>query len=244
MASLSGGDHSRTLTTVTEGKSDGPALPYDVRTPARPRSRMVGEQWVFRYAMCRCSPAFRKRTHLGEGGMRRQTRNGRQPQRAPTRLPNDDHSVQRMWRGESLKRRQFGGLLLGVIVAPCITAAQQTAKVLRVGVLAPGPLRPIASFKQRLRELGWIEGSNIRFEDRWGEEDDTRYAALAAELAALPVDVILSWSTPAVVAAKRATAVIPIVIGAVADPVAIGAVASLARPGGNITGFSTQNFEL
>jgi putative ABC transport system substrate-binding protein len=149
-----------------------------------------------------------------------------------------------MWRGGSLKRRQFGGLLLAVIVAPCITAAQQTAKVLRVGVLAPGPLRPIASFKQHLRELGWIEGSNIRFEDRWGEEDDTRYAALASELAALPVDVILTWSTPAVLAAKRATTAIPILIGAVADPVAIGAVASLARPGGNITGFSTQNFEL
>jgi hypothetical protein len=75
-----------------------------------------------------------------------------------------------MWRGGSLKRRQFGGLLLWVIVAPCITAAQQTAKVLRVGVLAPGPLRPIASFKQRLREPGWIEGSNIRFEDRWGKK--------------------------------------------------------------------------
>jgi len=115
-----------------------------------------------------------------------------------------------MWRGGSLKRRQFGGLLLGLIVAPCIAAAEQTAKVLRVGVLAPGPLRPIAKFKQRLRELGWIEGSNIRFEDRWGEEDDTRYAALAAELAALPVDVILTWSTPAVLqqtlaAARRQT---------------------------------------
>jgi len=135
-------------------------------------------------------------------------------------------------------------MLLGVTVAPCVAAAQQTVKVMRIGVLAPGPLRPIASFKQRLRDLGWIEGSNIRFEDRWGEEDDTRYAALAAELSALPVDVILTWSTPAVLAAKRATTTIPIVIGAVADPIGIGAVASLAHPGGNITGFSTQNFEL
>jgi len=123
-------------------------------------------------------------------------------------------------------------------------AAQQAVKVLCVGVLAPGPLRPIASFKQRLRELGWIEGSNICFEDRWAEGDDTRYGPLAAELAALPVEVILTWSTPAVLAAKQATATIPIVMAAVADPVAIGAVSGFAHPGGNITGFSTQNFEL
>jgi putative ABC transport system substrate-binding protein len=117
-------------------------------------------------------------------------------------------------------------------------------KLRRVGVLAPGALRPIASFKERLRELGWIEGRDIRFEDRWAEGDDTRYEALAAELAALPVDAILTWSTPAVLAAKRATIVIPIVIGAVADPVGVGAVSSFAHPGGNLTGFSTQSYEL
>src|SRR5205807_1505596 len=71
-----------------------------------------------------------------------------------------------------------------------------------------------------------------------------RYVALAAELAALPVDLIMTWSTPAVLAAKRATTTIPIVMAAIADPVGVGAVASLARPGGNVTGFSTQNFEL
>ena len=113
-----------------------------------------------------------------------------------------------------------------------------------VGVLAPGPLRPIASFKQRLGELGWIEGRNIRFEDRWAEGDDARYPPLAAELVALPVDAFLTWSTPAVLAAKQATAKIPIVMATVADPVGVGAVASLARPGGNVTGFSSQNFEL
>jgi putative ABC transport system substrate-binding protein len=138
----------------------------------------------------------------------------------------------------------LGAILLAILLAPCAAKAQQKVKVPRVGVLAPSPLRPIASFKHRLRELGWIEGSNIGFEDRWAEEDDTRYAALAAELAALPVDVILTWSTPAVLAAKRATTAIPIVMGAIGDPIGIGAVASLAHPGGNITGFSTQNFEL
>lgn len=143
-----------------------------------------------------------------------------------------------------MRRRNFVAVLLAAPLTCRAATAQQPAKVVRVGILAPGPLRPIASFKERLHELGWIEGTNIRFEGRWGEGDDTRYAALAAELAALPVDVILTWGTPAVLAAKRASTVIPIVMAAIADPVAIGAVSGLARPGGNITGFSTQNFEL
>ena len=146
--------------------------------------------------------------------------------------------------GVGLRRREFAGLLFAATVMPCAAGAQQTAKVLRVGVLAPGPLRPIASFKQRLRELGWVEGQNIRFEDRWAGGDDTRYEEIAAALVALPVDAILTWSTPAVLAAKRATTKIPIVMGAIADPVGVGAVSGLARPGGNITGFSSQNFEL
>jgi len=107
-----------------------------------------------------------------------------------------------------MRRREFTGLLLGAIVAQYPAAAQQPGKVLRIGILAPGPLRPIASFKQHLRDLGWIEGSNIRFEDRWAEGDDTRYAEFAVELATLPVDAILTWSTPSVLAAKRATTVI------------------------------------
>jgi ABC-type uncharacterized transport system substrate-binding protein len=118
----------------------------------------------------------------------------------------------------------------------------QNVKV--IGVLAPGPLRPIASFKRRLDELGWIDRRNIRFEERFGEGDDARYPALAAELAALPADAILTWGTPAVLAAKRASATIPIVMATIADPVGVGAVTSLARPGGNVTGFSSQNYEL
>src|SRR5204862_232566 len=118
------------------------------------------------------------------------------------------------------------------------------ATIKRIGVLAPGPLRPIDSLKRRLRELGWSEGENIRFENRWAEGDDSRYEPLPVELAALPVDAIVTWSTPAVLAARRATTTIPIVMAAVADPIGIGAVASLARPGGNVTGFSSQNFEL
>jgi putative ABC transport system substrate-binding protein len=124
------------------------------------------------------------------------------------------------------------------LVAPAAHAGD-APRAVRVGVLAPGPLRPIESFKRRLAELGWIEGQNIRFEDRWAEDDDTRYAALAAALVALPVDAILTWSTPAALAAKRATTKIPIVMGAIADPVGVGVVAGLAHPGGNITGFSS-----
>jgi putative tryptophan/tyrosine transport system substrate-binding protein len=134
------------------------------------------------------------------------------------------------------------GAALGTIALAPAARAAEAAKV--VGILAPAPLRPIDSFKARLAERGWSEGRNIRFEPRWAGGDDNRYDALAAELAALPADAILTWSTPAVLAAKRVTAAIPIVMGAVADPVGVGAVANLSRPGGNVTGFSTQNYEL
>ncbi len=117
-------------------------------------------------------------------------------------------------------------------------------KVYRVGVLAPVGMRAIESLKERLRQLGWIEGRNVRFDYRSAEGDDTRQPALAAELVALPVDLILTWGTPATLAAQRATATIPIVMGAIGDPVAVGVVPNLAHPGGNVTGFSSQSFEL
>jgi putative tryptophan/tyrosine transport system substrate-binding protein len=123
-------------------------------------------------------------------------------------------------------------------------AAQAVEKVYRVGVLAPEGMRAIESWKARLRELGWIEGRNIRFDYRSAEGDDTRQPTLAAELVALPVDLILSWGTPATLAAKQATATIPIVMGSIGDPVAVGVVPNLAHPGGNVTGFSSQSFEL
>jgi putative ABC transport system substrate-binding protein len=135
-------------------------------------------------------------------------------------------------------------LVVGLAAAAAVSVTARAEAAKRVGILAPAPLRPIDGFKARLRELGWVEGQNIRFEARWGGDDDTRYPALAAELTALPVDAIMTWGTPAVLAAKRATATIPIVMGANGDPVGIGAVASLARPGGNVTGFSTQNLQL
>lgn len=134
---------------------------------------------------------------------------------------------------------------LAVLFPPGSPAFAQVAeKVYRVGVLAPVGMRAIESLKERLRQLGWIEGRNVRFDYRSAEGDDTRQPALAAELVALPVDLILTWGTPATLAAQRATATIPIVMGAIGDPVAVGVVPNLAHPGGNVTGFSSQSFEL
>jgi putative ABC transport system substrate-binding protein len=145
-----------------------------------------------------------------------------------------------------VKRRDL--LLLSTLAVLLLTGspafAQAANKVYRVGVLAPEGMHGIESFKERLRELGWIEGRNIRFDYRSAEGDDTRQPELAAELVALPVDLILSWSTPAALAAKQATATIPIVMGSIGDPVAVGAVPNLSHPGRNVTGFSSQALEL
>ena len=97
-----------------------------------------------------------------------------------------------------------------------------------------------AAFVQRLRELGWIEGRNVAIEVRWAQGLSERLAEIAAELVRLKVDVILTHTTPAVLAAKQATSLIPIVFATSGDPVGTGVVASLARPGGNVTGLSSQ----
>jgi putative ABC transport system substrate-binding protein len=145
-----------------------------------------------------------------------------------------------------MKRRDL--VLLSALAALFITTsaafAQAAEKVYRIGVLAPVGIRPIETFKERLRELGWKEGQNIRFDYRSAEADDTRQPELAAELVALPVDLILTWGTPATMAAKQATATIPIVMGSIGDPVTVGVVPNLAHPGGNVTGFASQSFEL
>jgi len=101
-----------------------------------------------------------------------------------------------------------------------------------------------AAFVQRLRELGWIEGRTVAIEYRWGEGRNERYAEIAEEFVRLKVDVIVTYGTPPSKAAKQATAVIPIVFAAAADPVGSGLVSSLARPGGNITGLSLQQSDI
>jgi putative ABC transport system substrate-binding protein len=142
-----------------------------------------------------------------------------------------------------IRRREFITLLGGAAGWPVAVHAQQSAKLPTVGVLGTTTASLWASltvaFLQRLRELGWMEGRNIAIEYRWAEGREERYAEVAAELVRMKVDVILTNGT-AVNAAKRATSTIPIVFALSPDPVGSGLVASLARPGGNVTGLSSQ----
>jgi putative ABC transport system substrate-binding protein len=143
-----------------------------------------------------------------------------------------------------MQRRTFMALVSGGLLAvPLVGEAQQTAKIARIGFLAlnlaPNPhLRE--AFLQGLRDLGYVEGRNVVIEYRDPEGKPERLPALAAELVALKVDVIVAPSTPAALAAKQATRTVPIVFLSVTDPVTDGLVTSLARPGGNVTGLSTS----
>ena len=144
-----------------------------------------------------------------------------------------------------MKRRQFIALLGGADAAwPLAARAQQARKLPTIGFLGAGTSSVygawVAAFDKRLHELGWIEGRNVAVEYRWAEGRSDRYTEIATEFAQLKVDVIVTTGTAAVVAAKQATAVIPIVFTSAGDPVATGLVASLARPGGNVTGLSNQ----
>jgi putative tryptophan/tyrosine transport system substrate-binding protein len=143
-----------------------------------------------------------------------------------------------------MNRREFLGVLMSPVVGASGVAHAQTGDVKRVGILMGARLSPLETFRHALRELGHRDGENIRFEERFAEGSEQRYPALAADLVVSRADVIVTWGTPATLAAKKATSTIPIVMAAIGDPVGIGAVSSLARPGGNITGFSTLNTEL
>lgn len=139
-------------------------------------------------------------------------------------------------------KRYFLILALGFLVQIHlgIAEAQQAKKVFRVGVLSPrlGIEVREETFRKRLHELGYVEGQNIVIEWRFAEEKPERLPALAAELVNLNIDVIVTYTTPAIKAAMQATKTIPIVMANVGDPVAAGFVASLARPGGNVTRLS------
>jgi putative ABC transport system substrate-binding protein len=147
-----------------------------------------------------------------------------------------------------VKRREFITLLGGAATAwPRAASAQQQAKLPTIGFLgATTPetwSRFVAAFVQRLRELGWIEGRTVAIEYRWAEGRDERFTEIAAEFVRLKVDIIVTVGG-AVLAAKQATSLIPIVFAVGADPVGAGLVASLARPGGNVTGLSSQFTDL
>src|SRR5262249_22825653 len=145
--------------------------------------------------------------------------------------------------GDRVKRREFITLLGGAAAAwPVAAGAQQPSKLPMIGFL--GSSTPSiqgqwgAAFVQRLRELGWIEGRKVALEGRWAEARPGGGAEIAAEFVGLKVDIIVTLGA-AVVAAKQATSVIPIVFVA-SDPLGTGLIASLARPGGNVTGLSLQ----
>jgi ABC-type uncharacterized transport system substrate-binding protein len=135
-------------------------------------------------------------------------------------------------------------LVLGLVAAP-LAAQAQAGKVARVGYLVSQSVttESLEAFRKGLRELGWIEGQNLALAVRSPEGDPERLLALATELVRLPVDVLVASAAPASLAAKQATTTVPIVSVYTLDPMALGLVASLARPGGNVTGLSTLSLE-
>jgi putative tryptophan/tyrosine transport system substrate-binding protein len=147
-----------------------------------------------------------------------------------------------------MKRREFIRLLGGAAAAwPLAARAQQAGKLPTIGILGSGSAafsHVVSAFLQRLRELGYIENRTVAIDYRWTEGGNDRYAAMAAELVRLKVDIIVALGTPAIVEAKKATNVIPIVFPIASDPIGDGLVASLARPGGNLTGLSNQQPDL
>jgi putative tryptophan/tyrosine transport system substrate-binding protein len=151
-----------------------------------------------------------------------------------------------------MQRREFiarlGSTAVASIACPLSARAQQPAKTPTIGYLGSSTASTgspwAAAFVQRLRELGWIEGRTVAIEYRWADGGNERFAEIAAEFVRLKVSVIVTHGNTAAAATKRATAAIPIVFAAAGDPVGTGLVASLAQPGGNITGLSIQQTDL
>jgi putative tryptophan/tyrosine transport system substrate-binding protein len=143
-----------------------------------------------------------------------------------------------------IERRAFITLLGGAAAWPLAARAQQSGKLPTIGFLGAGSPsywgRWVSAFVDRLHELGWTEGKTVAIEYRWAEGHSERMDEIAAEFIGLKVDLVVTAGAQPVAAAKQATSVIPIVFAAVGNPVGSGLVATLARPGGNVTGISTQ----
>jgi putative ABC transport system substrate-binding protein len=160
----------------------------------------------------------------------------------PIRLPH-------VRQEPSMERRTFMALVSGgLLAAPLAAEAQEAGRVYQIGVLPPGPISPRMhlwnAFREGLRELGYVEGHNITLVIRSPEQGPEQLPALAADLVRLKVDVIVATATPGIGAAQRATRTIPIVMAAAIDAVGTGFVASLARPGRNITGLELLSADL
>ena len=142
-----------------------------------------------------------------------------------------------------MRRRQFITLIGGAAAAWPLAARTQQARLRTVGYLGTGTPSShgqwLAAFVQRLRELGWIEGRTVMLETRWAEGHSARFAEITAEFVRMKVDVVVTTGA-ALLAAKEAASAVPIVFAIAADPVGSGLVASLAQPGGNVTGLSLQ----
>src|SRR5262249_9139563 len=165
------------------------------------------------------------------------------------------YPANRRWLGgdrlssDQLRRREFITLLGSAAVAwPLAARAQQPSQVLKIGVLmnlaaddAEGQAR-LTAFLQGLQQLGWTDGRNVRIYIRWAAGDAGRFHRYAEELLALSPDIVLASGTPSVQALQQATRTVPIVFAQVGDPVGMGVVASLARPGGNTTGFTPWEY--
>jgi ABC-type uncharacterized transport system substrate-binding protein len=149
-----------------------------------------------------------------------------------------------------MQRRQFIALLGGAVTWPLEARAQQDQRVRRIGVLSslaeddPESVARRPAFEQALKALGWTNGSNLRVDYRWGADDADRVRKLAAEIIALAPDVILTSGNSVLAPLMQATRTIPIVFVQVIDPVGTGFVKSLARPGGNVTGFTPFEYSL
>jgi putative tryptophan/tyrosine transport system substrate-binding protein len=142
-----------------------------------------------------------------------------------------------------VKRREFITLLGGAAAAwPLTAGAQAPGHLWKIGVLANEPWPPLEGLRDGLRDLGYVEGKTHLFVYRFAQGNAERFPALASELISLPVDLIVTWGTPASLAAHRATDTIPIVMSA-GDPIGAGIVTGLARPGRNVTGMSVQMAE-
>jgi len=143
-----------------------------------------------------------------------------------------------------MRRREFITLLGTAAIAWPLAVRAQPRKMPIIGLMGSGTAAAqsqwTSAFLDRLRELGWTDGRNIAIEYRWAEGRSERFAEIADEFVRLKVDVIVTHNTPGPLAAKKATSVIPIVFATAGDPVGSGIVASLAQPGGNVTGLSSQ----
>ena len=139
-------------------------------------------------------------------------------------------------------RRQLFALTGGAFALPFTAQTQQSANVARIGVLGPDSTsswaKQMTELRSGLRNLGYVEGKNLVMVFRWADDQYDRLPALATDLVRLNVDVLVTYGTPGTLAAKRATATIPIVMAYTGDAVAAGLVANLAQPGGNVTGSS------